>query len=153
MDKTNDVHWHNSRLLRRAVLNFHNEITRYPQEAIKEGMKTLEHHINPIRTKLKKTRFISRLEYTGSVWEGVKIGTSTLEFDLMFVLCGFDNVLPQPIPGRPGYFTLSVVRDDDSTQDIGCYLGRNSRSCSDLSKLQCPEDAMQRCAFKALLFF
>ena len=80
----------------------------HPQKAIDEATPTLYRYIDYLDSGLQRLDLCSRVEHTGSVWDGVKVSNDT-EFDVMMIKTEEDI---QATPASsPGYYLLKNDND------------------------------------------
>lgn len=109
-----DTKWHYSRPLHEKLLDFHSKTTRFPKDAIKEANADLHRHLDILNTELRKRDFCSRIEFTGSAYEGVKVQSTELEFDVMVIITNGKDLKPECIKDRAGYYMLRSDQGEKS---------------------------------------
>jgi len=95
---SDDISWHEDRDLNRAADLFHDTYSRQPPRL--EDARRLHHQfMSEVERQLREANICSRIEYTGSSYEGVKVAKSStdddLEFDVMIVMVSVDMVRAQ----------------------------------------------------------
>lgn len=84
---TGIVDWLQGVAFQKLVEDFHHECARPPQKSPMKGAKKhLEHMVNHLRQYLQQRGVVSRMEYQGSSYEGIKVQSSDLEFDCLVIL-------------------------------------------------------------------
>ena len=78
--------WHSSDELQRRLVDFHYEYARFPAKRLKAATENLEKITLELRKVLQETGVCDEFLYTGSVYEGIKVDATDLEFDIMVVL-------------------------------------------------------------------
>ena len=87
---------------------FHEEYARQPMTAIDEARPTHTQYTNYLADKLRGMGLCSRVEYTGSAYEGVKV-SNDIEFDIMVIKTG-NNFTPAQA-SKSGYYHLKDDND------------------------------------------
>lgn len=154
--------WHRGSELNNAVKEFHDRYAREPKSEMTEAKRLHQLYIEELRRRLADGGVCSRLEYTGSAYEGVKVrrkdNDSDLEFDIMVILRGGAELEVEPYPGKPGYVKLLLAQTSDTQQTnefIRKAIGKNNLLSAGglankfMGKLQqclkqCQEDAAAR---------
>lgn len=78
--------WYSTKEASETILRFHQTFARQPPE-MEEAKQRHTTIMNELNDYLKGERkILSRFEFTGSAYEGLKVGGKELEFDIMFVL-------------------------------------------------------------------
>jgi len=84
------VEWHNDPDLNKATKAFHDAYARQPSRRIEEARKMHHSYLGEIEQCLRTKKSCSRVEYTGSTYEGTKVAKNPtdddLEFDVMIVM-------------------------------------------------------------------
>ena len=75
--------WHEDSALNDQLRDFHDRLARFP--AKKDIRDVRIYHDRLIKQIQKYFEEVSRIEYQGSMYEGVKVSSTCLEFDNMFV--------------------------------------------------------------------
>ena len=88
-----DYDWHNDARFNETCKNFSQSKAAEPKTEMTEAKKVHTLYTNTFQQHLQKGELCSRLEYTGSAYEGVKVdakanGSSDLEFDVMVIMKG-----------------------------------------------------------------
>ena len=84
---------------------FSDQKAHQPLKAIDAATPTLNKYINYLASSLRHFKLISRVEYTGSVYEGAKV-PNDIEFDVMMIKTE-ENIQATP-SSSPGYYHLQV---------------------------------------------
>ena len=83
------IGWHGDKDLNDAVTKFHDKYAR-PPRSFGEAREMHIQLMSEIEQKLREANICSRIEYTGSSYEGVKVSKSStdddLEFDVMIIM-------------------------------------------------------------------
>lgn len=78
--------WYNSAEGLKAMRDFHQNFAREPTKEIKEAKKKLEEVIKDVTAWFAvHSNQLQKTEYTGSSYEGLKIASSKMELDVMFI--------------------------------------------------------------------
>ena len=83
-----DQPWHSEVKLQNNLLEFHQACASFPKSQVAEAQK---HHVSTmdtLRGMLQREGVALRFEYTGSTYEGIKVPSTDVEFDVMVVLSG-----------------------------------------------------------------
>ena len=105
MDK---LAWHDKPETTKLLREFHEKHARQPQKEIVEAKQRHTEYTELIASELRAQGKCSRIEYTGSSYEGVKV-SNDLEFDIMVIRTAGSQDLT-PVPARnPGYYKLKVA--------------------------------------------
>ena len=94
--------------VKRQLKEFYEKHAKTPKEEMKKARQELEVLLKRFEVELKKKELCKRLEYTGSSFEGLKITSDGLEFDVMCILPGKDVELIQ-IDECPGFVNLGFT--------------------------------------------
>jgi len=135
--------WHSSTECYEAVKSFHDRRARQPN--MTEARRIHEMYTNEIAVALRSNGTCHRLEYTGSSYEGVKVhktpDDADLEFDVMVILRGGQDLTAEQIYGKPGFVTLrrrvQMQAMSMAADSSGRILASNTTSefCSELQKI------------------
>lgn len=94
--------------VKKQLMEFYEKQAKTPKEEMKKARQELEVLLKRFEVELKKKELCKRLEYTGSSFEGLKITSDGLEFDVMCILPGKDVVLIE-IDECPGFVNLGFA--------------------------------------------
>jgi len=89
------------------LAEFNATCAKQPVKQIKAARPQHEIYMKTLEKDLKASELCKKLEYTGSMYEKLKITEDTLEFDVMFLIDGEDIELLN-VEDRPGYSYLHV---------------------------------------------
>ena len=95
--------WHSKREVTSMLRQFHEEYARQPMTAIDEARPTHTQYTDYLADNLRGMGLCSRVEYTGSAYEGVKV-SNDIEFDIMVIKTG--NNLKPAQSSKSGYYHL-----------------------------------------------
>ena len=104
--------WHQKPVLVESLRRFHDNNARQPTDEMTKAKETHTKYINVIESKLKELGRCTRIEYTGSSYEGVKV-SNDLEFDILVIIPLKASEVHVEPSRRPGFYTL---RCDQSTR-------------------------------------
>ena len=96
--------WHSDDKLQKDLSDFHEACASFPHAAFKEAMKLHDDTMKTLRKDLQDMGVALVFEYTGSAYEGIKVPSSSMEFDVMVVLSGGENLDAREV--RPCYYEL-----------------------------------------------
>jgi hypothetical protein len=110
-DSLDTLDWHTSTRLRDAANQFHDKHARQPDK-IKDAKRMHTRIIDELNWLLRRKNICIHLEYAGSSYEGVKVSKNSedddLEFDVMVIIKGGDQLVAEAIPKHPGYALLKI---------------------------------------------
>ena len=87
-------------------MEFYNKHAKTPKEDMRKARHELDIHLKRFEVELRKKGLCKKLEFTGSSFEGLKITSDGLEFDVMCILPGKDIELIE-IDECPGFANLA----------------------------------------------
>src|SRR6218665_3717677 len=126
-----DISWHQSPEFFKAVLEFHERKARTPG-SLKVARAMHTDIINEISKDFQEKGISQRLEFTGSAYEGVKVGkcegNDDLEFDVMMVLKTLKNSKLQSDchPDKAGFSFIKY--SNPGLVFTSCWFSRNCLS-------------------------
>ncbi|KAK2190681.1 hypothetical protein NP493_70g05020 [Ridgeia piscesae] len=121
----------------KRLQQFHDKYARQPMTAIDEARPTHTQYTNYLADKLRGMGLCSRVEYTGSAYEGVKV-SNDIEFDIMVIKAG--GHLRTARTSTSGYYYLkerdgSNVSPDKTVSDFKGKLQKVINKHPDMSRL------------------
>lgn len=97
--------WYLKDDVKKQLMEFYNKHAKTPNEDMRKARHELDVHLKRFEVELRKKELCKKLEFTGSSFEGLKITSDGLEFDVMCILPGKDIELIE-IDECPGFVNL-----------------------------------------------
>jgi len=108
--------WHGDEELHQHLRNFHDSVGRFPKKETDEAREYHTQLTKKLEDELKKRNKCSRVEFTGSSYEGVKV-SNNIEFDVMMILSvSHTDVKVEPTK-HAGYFHLRASKENASKKN------------------------------------
>ena len=101
--------WYLKDDVKKQLMEFYNKHAKTPNENMKKARHELDIHLKRFEVELRKKELCKKLEFTGSSFEGLKITSDGLEFDVMCILPVKDIELIE-IDECPGFVNLGFGR-------------------------------------------
>ena len=98
--------WHSEEKVKTQISKFYDVNAKTPNAEIKQA-KQLRKLVTSLEVNLRSIKLCKVLEYTGSSYEGLKITSDGLEFDIMCVMEG-EDVKVTEIDGYPAFVNLQL---------------------------------------------
>ena len=96
--------WHSGDKLQRDLLEFHQACASFPKVPVAEAQR---HHVSTMstfRNTFQRNGVATEFHFTGSTYEGLKVPSTDMEFDVMVVLNGERTMRVENL--RPLYYNL-----------------------------------------------
>ena len=131
--------WHSKPEVTTMLQQFHEKYARQPTAAIDEARQTHTKYTNYLANELRKLEICSRVEYTGSAYEGVKV-SNDIEFDIMVIKTAGNRMLTPLQAPISGYYYLqdensSKVSPDKKVADFCGTLQKLINKHPEMSRL------------------
>ena len=99
--------WHSEEKVKTQISKFYDLNAKTPNVEMKQAKQELRKLVTGLEVDLKSMKLCKVLEYTGSSYEGLKITSDGLEFDIMCVMEG-EDVKVMEIDGNPAFVNLQL---------------------------------------------
>ena len=101
--------WHDQPEIKTLLQNFHRKYARYPTSRIKKAKKRFKVYTNYLEDNLRAQGMCSRIEYTGSVYQGVVVPYTNMDFDIVVIQPPDISRNLTPVYRSPGYYSLKTA--------------------------------------------
>jgi len=109
--------WHYKPEITTLLREFHENYARQPTKEIDEAKQRHTLYTDQVARELRAQGKCSRIEYTGSSYEGVKV-SNDIEFDIMVIQTAGSRQLT-PIPASsPGFYKLKLADGESATDEF-----------------------------------
>ena len=99
--------WHSEENVKTQISKFYDVNAKTPNAEMKPAKQELRKFLTSLKVDLKHSKLCKILEYTGSSYEGLKITSDGIEFDVMCVV-EVDDVKVTEIDCCPAYVNLQL---------------------------------------------
>ncbi|KAI0215608.1 hypothetical protein LSAT2_032333 [Lamellibrachia satsuma] len=108
--------WHSKPEVTTMLQQFHEKYARQPTAAIEEAKPIHTKYTDYLAKGLKNLEICSRVEYTGSAYEGVKV-SNDIEFDIMVIKKEGNHTIKAVQTPIPGYYYLPEGNSSNISPD------------------------------------
>ena len=108
--------WRSKPEVTAMLQQFHEKYARQPTTAIEEAKPTHTKYTDYLAKELKNLEICSRVEYTGSAYEGVKV-SNDIEFDIMVIEKDGNQTINAVQTPIPGYYYLPEGNSSNISPD------------------------------------
>ena len=112
--------WHGDEELHGHLRDFHDIAARFPKKETDAARKFHTDLTKKLETELKNRGKCTRVEFTGSSYEGVKV-SNNIEFDVMMIASVSHNHVKVEPTKHAGYFHLRAITDNKENVPVSKF--------------------------------